>query len=640
MSRPRLRWSLIALFAFFVSAAVPARGGTPVTDASADDPSGAPAMHELRAPAPVAIPAGLDDMLQPIRDPSPGPLRPDVSDLARASREAAAPAVPLWKRLAELDAAQRANARIELHPLDASIEAGALAQAVPASWEAREYDVAIDALRAFEEAGGVCALGIAWKEPVPANVMREGPDVRVGTRSLAQSTWLDYYRANGQLLAVARWGNTTGDAQWSIMKSTNQGGSWTETYVFFVINGLVDVSAALVDQYLYAGWITSAVPNAVNVRRFIALTGFTDGTYVPRTVLGTGTTEFTEVVLASNVVDFDNRIYVLALEADGSLRYTWDVGTDGTTFAEVATGIADASHGLDASWNNGTACGDYLFVTYVATDDTIQVASHSNVSGWTVRGLVSSSVANRPVSVSVHDGLVICAYEWPYTEGHGVRYSISYDCGDSWSYGSLAIPDGVAVTGYFAPDVDANNPYGTAVVYHAEAGDRDTVYYHYRWGFAPGTWRARMPFNQYDVLTGTESTIAPLPRYAAHTMSHAGIYLTAERIPYFDYPGMFVLGSPAAAPADGALRLASGNPAHGASRFELVMPRAARATVRVYDVAGALVRELADREFAAGTHVLEWNGANQAGASAGPGVYFLRASTGRGQLDARLVVLR
>src|SRR5205085_625399 len=59
---------------------------------------------------------------------------------------------------------------------------------------------------------------------------------------------------------------------------------------------------------------------------------------------------------------------------------------------------------------------------------------------------------------------------------------------------------------------------------------------------------------------------------------------------------------------------------HATIRFGLA--GADRVQVRIYDVAGRLVRTLADREFKAGEHALEWDGFDRSGGRAARGVYF------------------
>jgi len=45
-------------------------------------------------------------------------------------------------------------------------------------------------------------------------------------------------------------------------------------------------------------------------------------------------------------------------------------------------------------------------------------------------------------------------------------------------------------------------------------------------------------------------------------------------------------------------------------------------TLKVYDMAGRLVRTLADRDFTAGEHALGWDGTGDDGRALKPGVYF------------------
>ena len=75
------------------------------------------------------------------------------------------------------------------------------------------------------------------------------------------------------------------------------------------------------------------------------------------------------------------------------------------------------------------------------------------------------------------------------------------------------------------------------------------------------------------------------------------------------------------------------NPFKAQTNVQLYLPRAGQVTVKVYNVAGALVETLADGEYAAGEHSLTF-----AAKQLAPGTYFLRA-TAAGQSAARAVVL-
>lgn len=71
-------------------------------------------------------------------------------------------------------------------------------------------------------------------------------------------------------------------------------------------------------------------------------------------------------------------------------------------------------------------------------------------------------------------------------------------------------------------------------------------------------------------------------------------------------------------------------------RFGLSRPE--RVTVRIYDVAGRLVRTLLDEPASVGERVLEWDGRNQAGYLAGSGVYFFKFQAGS-HVETRKAVL-
>jgi hypothetical protein len=80
--------------------------------------------------------------------------------------------------------------------------------------------------------------------------------------------------------------------------------------------------------------------------------------------------------------------------------------------------------------------------------------------------------------------------------------------------------------------------------------------------------------------------------------------------------------------------------ASGASvRFDLPAP-GGFTTVRVYDLAGRVVRELGRDDLPAGTYELTWDGRNERGATVGAGVYFFRIETGKGSVQKKVVVVR
>jgi hypothetical protein len=85
------------------------------------------------------------------------------------------------------------------------------------------------------------------------------------------------------------------------------------------------------------------------------------------------------------------------------------------------------------------------------------------------------------------------------------------------------------------------------------------------------------------------------------------------------------------AAAGSALALeALSNAAARSTRFRIELPEAAGVTVALYDVRGRRVRTLAQGPRDAGVFVLEWDGRDEGGRVAPPGVYLARLDTSRG----------
>jgi len=88
-----------------------------------------------------------------------------------------------------------------------------------------------------------------------------------------------------------------------------------------------------------------------------------------------------------------------------------------------------------------------------------------------------------------------------------------------------------------------------------------------------------------------------------------------------------------------ALTPASPNPFHGATAIGFSLPKGETASLKLYDIAGRLIRTLHDGPLAAGRHVRVWDGRMDRGGLAAPGVYFSRLEAGGKVLSQKLVML-
>jgi hypothetical protein len=93
-----------------------------------------------------------------------------------------------------------------------------------------------------------------------------------------------------------------------------------------------------------------------------------------------------------------------------------------------------------------------------------------------------------------------------------------------------------------------------------------------------------------------------------------------------------------AAPYERAFRGAYPNPFNPEVTLAFELDRARRVSVKVYDVAGRLVRTLVDGHRSAGPHRVVWDGLDSSGRMGASGVYFVRV-TSEGWSDSRKIVL-
>jgi hypothetical protein len=95
-----------------------------------------------------------------------------------------------------------------------------------------------------------------------------------------------------------------------------------------------------------------------------------------------------------------------------------------------------------------------------------------------------------------------------------------------------------------------------------------------------------------------------------------------------------------ATPRAPSVAAARPNPFRDETEVAYALPVATRATLRVYDVSGRLVRTLVDSDMPAGVHLARWDGRDESGRPVGSGVYFFRFSTREVTKTQRLLFLR
>jgi flagellar hook capping protein FlgD len=82
------------------------------------------------------------------------------------------------------------------------------------------------------------------------------------------------------------------------------------------------------------------------------------------------------------------------------------------------------------------------------------------------------------------------------------------------------------------------------------------------------------------------------------------------------------------------------NPLGGAALVRFALPAPGRVRVTIHDLAGRLVRLLADETSEAGSRSLLWDGRDEQGRRVPPGPYFLRLDSNGATVGRKMMVLR
>ena len=101
-----------------------------------------------------------------------------------------------------------------------------------------------------------------------------------------------------------------------------------------------------------------------------------------------------------------------------------------------------------------------------------------------------------------------------------------------------------------------------------------------------------------------------------------------------------ITGGDDAPPAATALGRAWPNPFNPVTTISFSLRERGRARLRIYDVAGRLVRTLVDEVRPAGLHEARWDGRNAGGRRASSGVYFCRFEAPGYEKTIKAVLLR
>jgi hypothetical protein len=83
----------------------------------------------------------------------------------------------------------------------------------------------------------------------------------------------------------------------------------------------------------------------------------------------------------------------------------------------------------------------------------------------------------------------------------------------------------------------------------------------------------------------------------------------------------------------------SPNPFNPVTQIKYATSKAGHVTLRIYNVQGALIKTLADKNVEAGSHEVSWDGRNQSGQSVASGVYYAKVFSDGGSSDVMKMVM-
>jgi hypothetical protein len=86
--------------------------------------------------------------------------------------------------------------------------------------------------------------------------------------------------------------------------------------------------------------------------------------------------------------------------------------------------------------------------------------------------------------------------------------------------------------------------------------------------------------------------------------------------------------------------LAGPTPFNPSLEIRCALPKAGRVSLRVYDLSGRLLATLADEDRDAGLLARTWDGKNEAGVDAAPGVYIVRLATQDSAVSRKVILIR
>ncbi|MEW6684893.1 MAG: FlgD immunoglobulin-like domain containing protein [Candidatus Edwardsbacteria bacterium] len=186
------------------------------------------------------------------------------------------------------------------------------------------------------------------------------------------------------------------------------------------------------------------------------------------------------------------------------------------------------------------------------------------------------------------------------------------------------------------------------------SGDAEVdSYFVYRNPDTAATWNDKYPFANTswtrigitDAVTLTFTDVPPLPasgyKYAVTAIVKTPDYEYESGAATGYVVGVEELPKPVAElPKSFFLAQTHPNPTSGKCNIEYALPNPCRVSLKVYNLAGQLVKTLVDRHESAGYKTARWNGTDDKGARVSNGIYFYQLNAGNFSSTKRMMIVR
>ena len=443
-------------------------------------------------------------------------------------------------------------------------------------WNRGSYEEAIKLIKVAEQVDPDIIFGEEYR--TPSSTMRWGNEVLLNQYPWkSRSLELVYEPNTGNLFMAIKADTGTGNNKryFAQLFFSNDGGeTWIRTSSWTISNGtkLNSYNIAELDTFIYM--VQAWNGKDVFFLRYNANTGHFDSSFGTHYVISPSDT-IKEIVIEPNRY-YHNRLYIAFITMNHNLSYYY-AAYPYTTWQEVNTGITNAYKGLDADYGYIPSSGHYIWISYVGTNDSLNILARTPGHWDTFSGLLPA--APRPTSVAAHGDTVLILFTYLNNDHYGIKYVITYNDGGMWYQGTMQLSNDTIYVG----NVTGRGDLGWQVVcnsYHYGSASEEIKYLHR--SYSTGNWSPTETINSHDAIT----TYQPVIEYVGN--GHFGIAYIADNYDvYFNRSDWVDVSEPPIAGNVFDFKTFTGR---NGTTLEFTIPTCGNVNLRVYNVSGSLVK--------------------------------------------------